>query len=193
MCFDKTGTLSAETLKASEWRIAEGWAERATWLRAAVLAAEEGLAHPVARAVRDENAGLPGGSRQEKNDRRTGVLMPGLVSRRVVAGRGVIAEVRDAGGVVTEIGVGEWELGEELEAGENEERRKRKEKEGGGRKEEGGKVVFVFADGELAAEIVLEEKWRDGLAETVEELRALGLAAEVLTGDPAGDKAGLPL
>jgi P-type E1-E2 ATPase len=54
-------------------------------------------------------------------------------------------------------------------------------------------VVFVFAGGELAAEIVLEEKWREGLAEALEELRALGLEAEVLTGDPAGGKAGLPL
>jgi len=36
----------------------------------------------------------------------------------------------------------------------------------------------------LAAEITLGETWRAGLAETLTELKALGLSVEVLTGDP---------
>jgi len=48
---------------------------------------------------------------------------------------------------------------------------------------EEGKTVWVAVDGVVAARVVLEERWRDGLAETVAGLRGLGLELEVLTGD----------
>ena len=46
-----------------------------------------------------------------------------------------------------------------------------------------GKVVWVAVDGAVAARVELGEEWREGLAETLAGLRALGLGLEVLTGD----------
>lgn len=46
-----------------------------------------------------------------------------------------------------------------------------------------GRWVAVAVDGALAARIELGESWRAGAATVFGELRALGLAAEVLTGD----------
>ena len=51
VCLDKTGTLSTETLAVRAWRTAPAFAGREPWLRAAVAAAEEGLAHPVAAVL----------------------------------------------------------------------------------------------------------------------------------------------
>ncbi len=50
-------------------------------------------------------------------------------------------------------------------------------------KEAGGKRVFIFADGMLAAVIVLREQLRLGVPTVLESLQALGIRAEVLTGD----------
>lgn len=55
---------------------------------------------------------------------------------------------------------------------------------GGGAHDPGdGKTVWVAVDGVPAARATLDERWREGLAETVAGLRALGLELEVLTGD----------
>ena len=68
-------------------------------------------------------------------------------------------------------GVGRVRVGERSFAG------------GGADGPEDGKTVWVAVDGALAAWAVLDERWRDGLAETVVGLRGLGLELEVLTGD----------
>ncbi len=54
---------------------------------------------------------------------------------------------------------------------------------GGADGPEDGKTVWVSVDGVVAARATLDERWRDGLAETVAGLRGLGLELEVLTGD----------
>ena len=46
-----------------------------------------------------------------------------------------------------------------------------------------GKEIFVFIDGARAASIEVAETWREGLAEALRELRALGVEVEILTGD----------
>jgi heavy metal translocating P-type ATPase len=51
VCFDKTGTLSAESLTVLEWRQNERHATEQAWTRAAVAGAERGIEHPVARAL----------------------------------------------------------------------------------------------------------------------------------------------
>ena len=51
-CLDKTGTLSRETLAVRAWRTEPAFRAREPWLRAAVAAAEDGLVHPVAAALR---------------------------------------------------------------------------------------------------------------------------------------------
>ena len=55
---------------------------------------------------------------------------------------------------------------------------------------DGAKTVWVAVDGEEAARVTLAETWREGLRETLGELRALGLSLEILTGDPqaAGER-----
>ncbi len=50
-------------------------------------------------------------------------------------------------------------------------------------RESGGKRVYVFAEGALAAVIVLRERLREGVPSIWESLNALGIEAEVLTGD----------
>ena len=58
-----------------------------------------------------------------------------------------------------------------------------------------GKCVWVAVDGVPAARAILDERWREGLAETVAGLRALGLELEVLTGDAQapGEVGGVPV
>jgi P-type E1-E2 ATPase len=46
-----------------------------------------------------------------------------------------------------------------------------------------GKEILVFVEGVPAATIELAETWRDGMEEALGELEALGVEAEVLTGD----------
>lgn len=49
--FDKTGTLTREALRLGSWRVREDWLERYQLLAALTSKAEEGLSHPVARAL----------------------------------------------------------------------------------------------------------------------------------------------
>ena len=66
---------------------------------------------------------------------------------------------------------------------------------GAGRGGEGsGKQVWVALNDAVAARVRLGEAWREGLADTVAGLRALGLELEVLTGDAqaGAEVAGVP-
>ncbi len=159
VCFDKTGTLSEENVRVREWRVETAFLGREAWLRACVAELEQGVAHPVAAALRG-SAGPD--ARVQASE------------RRVVAGRGVTG-IFD--GVRVAAGTREIQEGANAQSPEPED----------------GKCVFVFVDGALAATVELEEKWRDGLEETVSQLRALGIEGEVLTGDAQGARAGLPM
>jgi heavy metal translocating P-type ATPase len=179
LCIDKTGTLSAETLSIAWWKISPQLASQEAWLRAAVAAVEEGLAHPVAMALRADCCEL-----------RDKLLPPVLVTnRRIIAGQGVTAEVLRPGGGSVRIAVGEYEIGRPTGSALA---REKADVDPNGhegacnvlRYKRRGKEVYVFVDDELAASVVLEERWRGGLVETFAELRELGIETEVLSGDP---------
>ncbi len=150
---DKTGTLSGETLRVIEWRMAAGWRDQEAWLNAAVHAMEALSPHPVAKSLRQVCHLL--------SDK----LVLGEV--REEAGLGVVAQVVDAHGAWVEVRVGEWAFhkGAVLKSASDD------------------KTIYVSVEGVLAAEITLGEMWRSGLADALAELKALGLTVEVLTGD----------
>jgi cation transport ATPase len=184
LCIDKTGTLSEETLAVKDWRFEPAFREREVWLRATVAAVEQGLAHPVAEALRAESHVL----------RDTYPMTLEVRERRIIPGQGVIAEVEAGEAGHARLAVGEASLGKTLI-------NEMVQKDeivflGGGRDEchvlrdtSAGKAVWIFVDGALAARVELEERWRAGLTETFDALRRLGVGAEVLSGDPSANVA----
>jgi cation transport ATPase len=207
VCLDKTGTLSTETPAVRAWVTEPPFRGREAWLKAAVAAAEEGLAHPIAAALQKECNVLrykPPQAASGKADEICNVLRykPAVATeRRIEAGLGVVAWVENEAGQSVEIRVGEREL---VDAGASslamkDERREpaptREEillRQGyGGQvasrpapaKEVAGKEIFVFVDGAPAATVELAETWREGLDEVLRELPALGVGVEILTGD----------
>ncbi len=170
VCFDKTGTLSEERLTVLGWDFEPAWRGREAQLKAKVATVERGLAHPVARALAEDPLCHQIGD-------KTGKVM----ELRVVAGCGVEARVEGVGTVR----VGEREFCAGGEPGTAPDRA------GAGE----GKPVWVAVDGVVSARVRLGEAWREGLAESVTGLRALGLEPEVLTGDPLAEPevAGVPV
>jgi cation transport ATPase len=203
VCLDKTGTLSTEALEVKVWQIEPEFAGKEAWLRAAVAAVEEGIAHPVAAALRKNGLGAGGrchplddnvvgaqGSGAELYGKKCHVLrdtFPGKLEvseRRIVPGLGVVAELGGAGISPLKIAVGEPEIVAEQGA------------EAVGDAEKchvlrdtfPGKRVCVFVDGKLAVRVELAERWRAGMVEALAELRELGVEAEVLSGDPEAER-----
>ncbi len=162
VCFDKTGTLSEERLTVLGWEFEPAWRGREAELRGVVAALERGLAHPVARAL----AASVDVEASEKCN-QFGYAFQGW---RAVAGEGVEASVD---------GWGKVRVGEREFCG------------GTARTEtEAGKMVWVAVEGMVAARVRLGETWREGVEETVSELRALGVEPEVLTGDATAREIG---
>jgi heavy metal translocating P-type ATPase len=156
LCFDKTGTLSTEEPVVLTWEIAPAWRERESWLIRAVAAVECDLSHPYARALRTW-------IRVREQGGEDGPAALEATDLRVVPGLGVIGRVEGR-----EVRVGAVGLHESLAVPLVTSR-----------------GVGVTVDGEWAATVTFGEQWRRGLAETWPELRDLGIAVEVLTGDPA--------
>ena len=152
--FDKTGTLSETELQVTECCLLDTWGGRRQDLLQAVHALESKSEHPVARSlVRYCGEGDSGGVLSDLKD------YPGAG----IGGRFSGIELR----------VGEASLvpGAEL-AGSLAQL-----------KERGGKRVFVFVDEKPAAVFVLREVLREGVDSSWSELKSLGVAAEILTGD----------
>ncbi len=174
---DKTGTLSAEALVAREWRFAPGFDDRARWLREAVALVESGLAHPIARAVA---MGAPAADADQVRGGR-----PVMRNRRVLPGRGIMAEVALPGdeGAYAWLAIGEKDLvgADQILGGSCTGRVDTSPME--------GKRVHVFLDGVPAAEVDLEESWRTGVQESLRALKQLGLRVLVLSGDPGASRA----
>ncbi|MBW8780563.1 MAG: cation-translocating P-type ATPase [Verrucomicrobia bacterium] len=154
VCFDKTGTLSGENGCVLAWRTAPTWTSRESWLKAAVAALESHSHHPVAKSIKAFCHVI-----RDKRIEAEGV--------RDAPGLGVVGRVKTDAGEWIELRVGERALHPGLAA-----------------RDPAEKTIYVTADGEPAAEITLGETWREGLVDTLDELKALGLAVEVLTGDP---------
>jgi heavy metal translocating P-type ATPase len=162
VCLDKTGTLSAETLTVKAWTVEPAFEGKMAWLKAAVAAVEEGLAQPVAAALR-EGAVNAGGRTLE------------IRERRIVPGLGVIADVEAEPGIWRRLAIGEAALEPSFATSE-------------GDLAASGKRVCVFVDGRLAARVELSERWRAGMDEALAGLHALGVEAEVLSGDPEAER-----
>lgn len=163
VCLDKTGTLSEERLEVIRWEFFGEWRDRENELRAIVAELERGVAHPVARALtRLETA--------PEQCNQFGYTFPELA---VVAGRGVQARA-EKGGAGRWVRVGEAEFCGLADARET--------------ADAGGvKSVWVAVDGAPAARVRLAEAWRPGVVEAVAELERLGLAVEILSGDPQAE------
>jgi len=160
---DKTGTLSTAAPAVRAWRVAPAFRDREAWLRRAVAAAESGLRHPIAAAL--ANPAVAGG----RVCHISSDIPVRARERRVVPGLGVVAQVDGADGAAHELRVGDPRLGPEA---------------GAGAPPVDAKAVVVWVDGARAATIELEEAWRAGMGEAVDELARLGLEVEILTGDP---------
>ena len=186
VCLDKTGTLSTETLGVRAWVTDPPFHGREAWLKSAVAAVEEGLAHPIAAALQKECNVLRYKPPQAASEKENGICnvlryKPAVVTeRRIEPGQGVVALVADESGLPVEIRVGERELvGCQVPSANRRE----------------AKEIFVSVGGRLAATVELAETWREGLDEALRALHALGVETEILTGDPhaAGSFAGAGL
>jgi cation transport ATPase len=179
LCIDKTGTLSEAMLSVKAWRIEPAFREQTVWLKVAVTTVEQGLAHPVAEALR--------GKCHVISD--TLLKAPEVRERRIVPGLGVVAEVEAAGARSWMLlAIGEAGLVLRKPNGLVQENAAVAPADGKGDchglgDTATGKTVYVFVDGVLAAQVELEESWRTGLSETFDELLQLGVAIEVLSGD----------
>lgn len=162
--FDKTGTLTEDKMEVSSMLFAQEMSDREReWLLGAVAEAEQGYAHPVAETLaklRDE-----GGGTVE------------LLSKRWHAGEGVEAQIRlpqewaerlpNNGGVMTlRVGTRAFAIG------------------GSNAEATAGKPVYCGARGRLLLTVLLEERTRAGMDKMVGELLRLGIAVEVMSGDP---------
>ncbi len=180
VCIDKTGTLSSSTLAVRAWQVEPEFAPRETWLRAAVAALEEGLAHPVAVALQEKCHVL----------RDTFPQVLKVANRQIVPGQGVVAEVSDGFGGRVRLAVGETTLGMSKNAAE-----KDVASGEGGQSDKGEchvlrdtfsrKEIYVFVEGKRAATVELAESWREGMVEMFAALSGQGIEVEVLSGDPS--------
>jgi cation transport ATPase len=149
----------------SAWAEATGRTE--TWLRAAVAAAEAGIAHPIAAALCVQSATGEAGAHAFI-----------VRDRQVAPGRGVVARLtpRDGIGDAFTVAVGEAELISSSK------------KNALGHADITGKSVWVFVDDQPAARVELAETWRVGLDDLWRELHALGITAEVMSGDREAER-----
>ncbi len=144
-----------------------GWTEAPGW----TSSQGEWLRRAVAAAERD----LPSPVARALTDGVAGEPVA-VSTQRIEPGLGVVASVQDEAGRWRELRVGEPGLHSrpaELPPA-------------------AGKMIYVTVDGDFAAAIELGERWRDGRDEALAGLQALGLAVEVLTGDPYPPR-GLPV
>jgi heavy metal translocating P-type ATPase len=169
VCLDKTGTLSGETVSAAVWTLRPDFERQAEPLKAAVAALEAGLNHPMAKAVRLSCS-------------TSSTTKAALLERQIVPGLGVRGQVRLTDGELVDVAVGERQLGADVGEGvEGANGSVNTAAVSGG---SAGKRISVFWNGKCAAELVLSETWRAGLAETLTELSELQLKTEILSGDP---------
>jgi heavy metal translocating P-type ATPase len=157
--FDKTGTLSESSMRVTELLVLDAWQPRREALLSAVREVESTLSHPIARALA-----------QHLNLTKAVCRVEFL---RTIPGQGVEAQVEFEDGGRLQLRIGEPSVCEtSVKTGASQLR------------EVGGKRVFVFVGGTLAAIAVLRERIRPGVSDLWQELHALGVETAVLTGDP---------
>lgn len=152
--FDKTGTLSENTMQVTECVLIGDWLERREDLMQAVSALESKSKHPIAHSL------------MHYCGKESGASV--LTELQDFPGSGIGGRV---GGLDLRIGEADLVPGISVEAGL------------ALLKERAGKQVFVFVGEELAAVFSLRELMREGVDSAWAELAKLGIAAEILTGD----------
>lgn len=154
--FDKTGTLSMDRYDLVEMVTAPQCKGREEELRQAVALLESGLPHPLARAFVQSS---PGNWTMEE--------------RHWQAGLGVEGRLRNGGNPPVHLRVGEasWVLGRQAAHPPESSLPP-------------GKHLYLSLDGQPAAVIRLEERWREDLAHLTAALRHLRLHLDILSGDP---------
>ncbi|WP_309380000.1 heavy metal translocating P-type ATPase [Cerasicoccus frondis] len=158
--FDKTGTLSFESLKVEDIEVSPDFASQSNELLAAVRDVESLSPHPVARALAQIEAPALD-------------VEPLEITQH--PGRGVDAQVRLLGGSVTALRIGSRDFVEETL--------------GGGlltrtRSANSKREVLVSVNGQWALAFDLSEQLRPDLEPALTSLRSQGVALSILTGDP---------
>ncbi|MGC6506045.1 MAG: heavy metal translocating P-type ATPase [Coraliomargaritaceae bacterium] len=155
--FDKTGTLSEGVFRVTEFALVPAWQGRRVALCEAIYGVESRLDHPVARSL----------VAYLRDDYANGVSVCEKLS--ILPGRGV-----EASTAIGAMRIGEADLCPQVNH----------ESILGVLRESGGKRVFVFVEGDLAAVLVLREGLRAGLSCLFNDLNDLNVETTVLTGDP---------
>lgn len=177
--FDKTGTLTEDVPTVTDFVVLERFASRRAWLRDVAGRLEDGIEHPVARAlVRWSTAEGSGAAGRVRIDELR--LVPGAGVEALLSA-GAVAAARVALGERSLLGGGHRKEEEELRAAVKSGPRTR--------------LVWCGVDGVPVGLIAVEEAPRGVTATAVARLRALGLRLSVLTGDAGAppEFAGLPV
>ena len=159
VAFDKTGTLTEGQMRVIGINVANGQAEQALRLTAAV---EKLSTHPIAAAIV--------AAAEEKRD-----VLPEVTNYETLAGRGVRASVE---GRRVSVGKADWMA----QSGVDTTPMAAWAEEMAGR---GATVMFAAADGVLLGGFALADTMRATSAEAIRSLNALGVRSVMLTGDNA--------
>ena len=159
VAFDKTGTLTEGQMRVIGINVANGQAEQALRLTAAV---EKLSTHPIAAAIV--------AAAEEKRD-----VLPEVTNYETLAGRGVRASVE---GRRVSVGKADWMA----QSGVDTTTMAAWAEEMAGR---GATVMFAAADGVLLGGFALADTMRATSAEAIRSLNALGVRSVMLTGDNA--------
>jgi Cu+-exporting ATPase len=158
---DKTGTLTEGRPKLTEVRAVAG--QDPSVLLAAAAAAERASEHPLAAAIvagARERGALPGAARDFQSTTGGGVSAT-VGENRVLVGQRAFLENAGVHGIEVLVADGE------------------------ALQRDGQTVVFVSIGGELAGLLAVSDPIKAAAADSVRELRALGLSVVMLTGDNA--------
>lgn len=157
MAFDKTGTLSLANLTLREWTVYPTSPYPAPFIVAAVRAAESGNPHPAAKALMaiTTEAGEPPLTR---------------VEARLIPGQGVVAQLRDPGGILHEVAIGNRALVPPAP----------KERPVA---DVGAFAVGIAINGQTVAQASLGETLRQDAEACLAALAERGIATRILTGD----------
>ncbi len=158
--FDKTGTLSEDTLQLVEFAVAPGFDREK--LRRWIGAIQAGSAHPIARAFKDWAPAIPAGIKAKKIEVIPGVGVCGIVTEKGVSHRLAIGNIS----VLDQKEALSLKLLKNLRG-----------------KSSSLMEIYVTVNGKAAAVALLRENLREGSRQAMEELRDMGLRVEVMSGD----------
>jgi P-type Cu+ transporter len=180
LVFDKTGTLSDERYSLIDLATAGSAGERQA-LAARLRAVQAASSHPVARAF--QSPAVAGVADPGQDQRDGSALLCCVRSLKPVPALGVEAWVESGDGQESHLRVGRRELMTDLSP--------EPELLSALRQTPRDHLVYVEVDGRLRAVAAVRERVRESAAETLAQLRRLGIESGVMTGDRAEHAAAL--